>query len=74
MSPLLALPPGFPQPPLKGNSCGRAALRTSKSSGLQLLIPDDGGGDPQLLSNLSNLLDIFMEKQHETHEEGLSQG
>lgn len=51
-----------PQSLLERESCGRAGLHTSKSFGLQLLIPDDGGDDPQLLSNLANLLDISMEK------------
>lgn len=35
---------------------------TSKSSRLQLLIPDNGWDDPQFFSNFLNLLDAFMEK------------
>lgn len=46
---------------------GGATLHTSKSSGLQLLIPDDSGGDPQLLSNLANFLEVFMEKNNMRH-------
>lgn len=58
-----------PQPLLDGESCGRAGLRTSKPFGLQLLIPDDSGSDPQLLSNLADLLDTFMEKTTGDNEE-----
>lgn len=61
-----SLPLGYPQPIL-GVGVGGATLHTSKSSGLQLLIPDDSGGDPQLLSNLANFLEVFMEKNNMRH-------
>lgn len=35
---------------------------TSESAGPQLLIPDDGRGDAQLLAHLLDLLDVFAER------------
>lgn len=47
---------------------------TSESPCLQLLVPDDGWGDPQLLSNTPNLLDVFMEKNNTEAHDSLNQG
>lgn len=60
--------PGSPPAPQVPQASAEARTQedwpppTSKSSRLQLLIPDNGWDNPQFFSNFLNLLDVFMEK------------
>lgn len=54
--------PRYPGPLPEAKTGKEQPPHTSKSSCLQLLVPDDGWGDPHIFSNFLNLLDMFMEK------------
>lgn len=60
--PIATLPAKWPRALPEAQSCKDQPRPTSKASGLQLLIPDDGWGDPQIFSNFFNLLDVFVDK------------